>query len=97
MTSSMEPIGIPPAAVRLNPGLRAVHVGPPPGISDDDCGTPEVLVGESPDGYPVFADYWRPTPAQMNTLIEGGFIELRQYAPRMIMHSMTVYGPEDGS
>lgn len=97
MTSNMIPIGIPPAAVRHNPDLRALHVGPPPGISDEDCGTPEVLVGQSPEGYPVFADYWQPTPDQLRMLVDGGFIELRQYSQRMIMHSMTVYGPEDGS
>ena len=95
--SNMEPIPVPLQAVRMNPRLRSIHVGPPPGISDEDCGTPEVLAGQSDDGYPVFADYWRPTPEQLNALIAGGYIELRQYHPQMIMHSMTVYGPEDGS
>jgi len=93
--SSMIPIGIPPSAVRNNPTARAVHVGPPPGISDDDCGTPEVLVGDSEEGYPFFADYWRPTSGQLQTLIDGGYLELRQYVPRMIMHSLTVLPAED--
>lgn len=90
-TSPMDPIGIPPEAVLLNPGYKAVHIGPPPGISDADCGTPEVLVGETPEGYPVLADYWRPTPEQLAVLNAGGFLELRQYSQRMVMHSLTVY------
>lgn len=87
---SMTPIPIPPEAAASRPHLRALRIGPPPGVSDDDCGTVESLTGVQ-DGYQVFADYWRPTPEQLEALAAGGFIELIQYAPRMVMHSMTVW------
>jgi hypothetical protein len=45
----------------------------------------------SPEGYPMYANYWRPTPAQLEALAAGGFIELIQYNTRMVMHSMTVW------
>lgn len=92
--SYMTPIGIPPEAVEANPGYKAMHIGPPLGISDQDCGTPEVLRGVTPEGYPVLADYWRPTEHQLALLNAGGFIELRQYANQMVMHSMSVYAEE---
>ena len=90
MTMSMTPIPIPPEAAATRPHLKALSIGPPPGVSDQDCGTVESLVGMQ-DGYPVYADYWRPTPEQLEALAVGGFIELIQYAPRMVMHSMTVW------
>lgn len=93
-SSNMTPIGIPPSAARANPNLRAKHVGPPPGIGDDECGTPEVLVGVSPEGYPVYADYWRPTVEQLALLNGGGYIELRQYAQQMAMHSLTIHSAD---
>jgi hypothetical protein len=94
-TSPMDPIGIPPEAVRLNPTAKAVHIGPPPGISDAECGTPEVLVGLTEEGYTTLSDFWRPTPAQLATLRDGGFIELRQYSSQMVMHSLTVYRSDE--
>lgn len=88
---SMTPIPIPPEAAASRPTLRALRIGPPPGVSDADCGTVESLTGISPEGYPMYAGYWRPTPDQLQALGNGGFIELIQYAPRMVMHSMTVW------
>lgn len=87
---SMTPIPIPPEAAASRPTLRALRIGPPPGVSDNDCGTVESLVGVQ-DGLPMYADYWRPTPDQLDALNRGGFIELIQYAPQMVMHSMTVW------
>lgn len=92
--SYMTPIAIPPSAKAKYPDLTARTVGPPPGISDDDCGTPEVLFGRSPEGYPVYADYWQPTPDQMALLNAGGYLELRQYVGQMVMHSLTVHERE---
>jgi len=86
----MTPIPIPPEAAAARPDCRALRIGPPPGISDQECGTVEALVGSS-DGFPMYANYWRPTPEQLQALAAGGFIELIQYAPRMVMHSMTVW------
>jgi hypothetical protein len=90
MNPSMTPVPIPPEAAASRPHLKAISVGPPPGVSDADCGTVESLAGIQ-DGYPMYADYWRPTPEQLEALAAGGFIELIQYAPRMVMHSMTVW------
>lgn len=90
MTMSMTPIPIPPEAAASRPTLKAISVGPPAGVSDRECGTVESLAGIE-DGYPMYADYWRPTPEQLEALAAGGFIELIQYAPRMVMHSMTVW------
>lgn len=88
---NMTPIPIPPEAAAARPAHRAVRIGPPPGVTNEECGTVEALVGPSPEGYPMFVNYWRPTPAQLDALAAGGFIELAQYAPRMVMHSLTVW------
>jgi hypothetical protein len=88
---SMTPIPIPPEAAAARATLKALRIGPPPGVSDAECGTVESLVGQSEEGYPMYANYWRPTPEQLDALAAGGFIELIQYAPRMAMHSMTVW------
>lgn len=90
INSPLDPAPIPPEAVRARPTLNARHVGPPRGVSDDDCGTVEALVGHL-NGYPAWCDYWRPTPEQLATLNAGGFIELVQYSPRMVMHSLSVW------
>lgn len=87
---NMMPIPIPPEAAASRPTFRALRIGPPRGVSEADCSTVESLVGYQ-GGYPAYADYWRPTPDQLQALQAGGFIELIQYAPRMIMHSMTVW------
>lgn len=91
MNPNMTPIPIPPEAAATRPECRALRIGPPPGVSDADCGTLESLVGKSPEGYPMYAGYWRPDAEQLEALAAGGFIELIQYAPRMVMHSMTVW------
>ncbi len=88
----MTPIPV-PAQVRVaRPQLCVRPIGPPRGMSDEEVGTVEALVG-SMDGMPVYADYWRPTKAQLDMLNAGGFIELIQYTPQMNMHSMTVWSP----
>lgn len=89
-TMPMDPIPVPPEAAASRPDFRALSVGPPVGVSGQDCGTVESLVGIL-HGYPAYANYWRPTREQLAALNGGGFIELIQYAPRMAMHSMTVW------
>jgi hypothetical protein len=85
----MEPISIPDEAKTARPDMRVLRIGPPPGVSEDECGTVEALVG-AVDGYPAYADYWRPTTDELDVLTAGGYIELVQYAPRMVMHSMAI-------
>lgn len=92
--SNMEPVAIPDQIVIDNPTFKALHIGPPKGMTDEECGTVEAFVGFV-DGLPCIADYWRPTPEQLEILNAGGFLELRQYSPQMIMHSLTVYADRD--
>lgn len=97
----MIPIPVPDQAKAANPHHKLIQVGPPPGISDADCGTVESLVGEEKQAtghvFKVFCDYWRPNEAELEQLRNGGFIELSQYAPQMVMHSMTVWPPAESS
>lgn len=87
---NMEPIPVPAIAEAARPWAHKRAVGPPIGLSDEDCGTVEALVGEEQFGT-VYRDYWRPTADQLQILNEGGFIELAQYTPQMMMHAMTVW------
>jgi len=89
----MDPIPIPDEAVVEYPEHRALHIGPPAGMTEAECSTVESLVGRE-GNLPVYADFWRPTPEQLQMLSTGGFIELRQYANAMVMHSMTVHAAE---
>lgn len=92
MNSNMTPIPVPNNAERARPWAHKRNIGPPRGLTDDECGTVEALVGEETYGT-VFRDYWRPTPEQLEALNRGGFIELAQYTPQMMMHSLTVWEP----
>ncbi|GAA3510168.1 hypothetical protein GCM10022234_00470 [Aeromicrobium panaciterrae] len=92
--SNMTPGPIPDQIVQDNPDWRALHIGPPPGVSDEDCGTVEAFYGLV-DGMPCLADFWRPTPEQLAILNAGGFLELRQYTGRMVMHSLIVHADRD--
>ena len=79
----MNPISVPPAAVAGRPECQLVNMGPPRGVSDDDCGTAQMLIqphGHQPAGIGRgnYA-YFRPTPAELEQLAAGGFIEIAQY------------------
>lgn len=93
LSGVMTPIPVPERAKVARPQLWVQPVGPPRGMSDEEVGTVEALVG-SMDGMPVYADYWRPTQEQLDMLNAGGFIELIQYTRQMAMHSMTVWADE---
>lgn len=81
----MNPIPIPAAAHAGRPWCSAVAMGPPPGVSGDDCGTVEMLIDyterEKIPGFPARAQYayYRPTETELEHLRNGGFIELCQY------------------
>lgn len=70
--------------------MHIQRVGPPLGVSDEDCATVESLVGYI-DGMSTYCDYWRPTPVELEQLNKGAFIELVQYTPQMAMHSMAIW------
>jgi len=56
-------------------------MGPPVGVSASDCGTAPMLVARESDvpgfGRANYA-YYRPSPAEILLLTEGGFIEFAQ-------------------
>jgi hypothetical protein len=46
------PAQIPAEALAARPGLTDIHVGPPPGVSDEECGAVDALVERAGDGGP---------------------------------------------
>lgn len=88
--SSMTPTGVPANVHAARPHLKRILVGPPPGLTDQECGTGESLVGRV-EGYPAFTSYWKPDAEQLALLNAGGVIELVQYVPHMVMHSMSIW------
>lgn len=80
----MEPVEIPTEARLARPDCTSVSMGPPPGVSDEDCGTAQMLVSGVAEQMPGFTArrfyaYYRPSEAELARLNEGGFIELGQY------------------
>jgi hypothetical protein len=76
----MEPVPVPEAAKTARPDCSVVSMGPPRGVSDDDCGTAQMLVsgvGADIPGFPARRNYayFRPTEAELEQLRKGGFIE----------------------
>jgi hypothetical protein len=95
----MNPIRVPEAAKAGRPECVAVSMGPPPGVSDDDCGTVEMLI--SPDAGRIrgFAGraqyaYYRPTEPELEQLRAGGFIEFAQYGQVVQPFSAAVWPAE---
>lgn len=92
----MEPIPAPDAAKSGRPDCRLVQMGPPRGVSDDDCGTAEMLISEVTNeisGYPARRQYayYRPNAAEVEHLRNGGFIEFCQYGNVVQPFSATVW------
>lgn len=80
----MDPISVPDRAKAARPHCAVVAMGPPRGVSDDDCGTAEMLIAP-PETAPTpgigrgqYA-YFRPSEADLAKLNAGGFIEFCQY------------------
>jgi hypothetical protein len=46
-------------------------------------------------GFVGFSDYFRPTREQLAVLNAGGFIELCQFGPAMVMHSLNVWALDE--
>lgn len=92
----MNPIPVPDQAKAGRPECKLVSMGPPQGVSDDDCGTVEMLispiVGAIPGfgGRPQYA-YYRPTEDELEELRKGGFIEFAQYGTVVQPFSATVW------
>lgn len=90
----MQPIPVPENVKRARPQLAVRRIGPPRGFSDKEVGTVEALVGYI-DDMSAFCDYWKPSAADIEALQKGAFIELIQYTPQMMMHSMTIWPVSD--
>ena len=77
----MDPISVPESAQTARPWCHLVNMGPPVGVSASDCGTAPMLVARESDvpgfGRANYA-YYRPSPAEILLLTEGGFIEFAQ-------------------
>lgn len=94
----MDPIAVPEAAKRERPECQVVSMGPPRGVSDDDCGTAEMLIAPPETatkgiGRGQYA-YFQPSPAELEQLNAGGFIEFAQYGTIVQPFSARVWSAE---
>lgn len=92
----MEPIPVPDTAKATRPSYRLVSMGPPRGVSDEVCGTVEMLI-EPTAGYPGVGRaqyaYYRPSPVECAQLARGGFLEMAQYGDVVQPFSLVVWPP----
>jgi len=80
----MIPIEVPEEALNTRPDCTVVSMGPPPGVSDEECGTASMLISpveEQMTGFRARRNYayYRPTQYELDRLNKGGFIEFCQY------------------
>lgn len=59
------------------------YLGPPPGVSLEDCEALSVWKGEYPDGTPVVISCWRPTVGELEELQKTGRIWLHVWGHTM--------------
>lgn len=93
----MIPIPVPEHVKAAHPDYRLVKMGPPPGVSDDDCGTAEMLIAPQPamagfSGRGQYV-YYRPDAEDLEHLAAGGVIEFCQYGQVVQPFSVQVWGP----
>lgn len=92
----MIPTTVPQVAKEEHPQLQVINIGPPRGVSAQDCGTVEAQVGQWRevgvfDGAPVVRTYWKPSEEELDYLQNhGGVIELTYFSDRMMVTSMNV-------
>lgn len=89
----MKPSNVPDLAKQVRPDARVFPVGPPRGVSDDDCGTIEAQVEHGEFG-PLWRTYWQPSDHELAQLRDGGRVELSLYASQLVMQYVGVLGPE---
>lgn len=90
----MIPASVPDLARRARPLTMTVSMGPPQGVSDDDCGTAEMLVSHEvlPGIGRAHYAYFRPTQEELQTLQDGGFLELALYGSGVQPFGLLVQG-----
>lgn len=78
----MIPIPVPENVKAGRPSGRITQMGPPQGVSDEDCGTAEMLIEASNaiPGYPARSNYayYKPNAYELELLKNGGVIEFCQ-------------------
>lgn len=77
---------MPVRALQARPGAQLVSIGPPAGVSEDDCGTVEALVEDTPDA--VFPRTIRVPiqlePGDLERLAAGEPLWLTVFLPRLV-------------
>lgn len=96
----MNPIAVPDAVKAARPDGTIVSMGPPPGVSDADCGTAEMLLGPWPGPLPGFGGreqfaYYRPSTEEVAHLARGGFLEMCQIGSVVQPFSLAVWPPDE--
>jgi hypothetical protein len=97
----MNPAEVPAAAEQARPECTKVQMGPPRGVSDQVCGTAEMLIqppGHQPAGIGAgrYA-YFQPTAEQLAVLNAGGFLELAQYGGGVVPFGLQVFTSDEDS
>jgi hypothetical protein len=91
----MEWIRVPTQISASRPWAGVVEVGPPEGISPEDCSTAhatfEVIQGGPFNGQPCFKVYARFNVDELHAMLyRGDVVELSLYTSPMVMHSMAI-------
>ncbi len=91
----MQPIAVPPEEVNARPWAAVITFGPPPGVSDEECGTISALVEHFPGRVlptririPMVVD-----DEEMLALAENRTVWLTMYANGIVPFGMEVALP----
>ena len=94
----MNPIRVPESAKSAHPTHVLIDMGPPSGVSDDDCGTAQMLLGTKP-AMPGFAGrdqlaFFKPSEADLALLNAGGYLVMNQLGTIVQPFSLGVWPAE---
>jgi hypothetical protein len=90
----MTPVRVPDLARQARPLTELILMGPPPGVSDDDCGTVQMLVTNEvlPRIGRAHYAYFRPTDEELAALNQGAYLELALYGAGVQPFGLVVQG-----
>lgn len=60
----------------INHSSCNTRLGPPPGVSDEKCGTLPIKRWSMPGYGPVETSFWRPNASELKALNEGGSVAI---------------------
>ena len=94
----MNPTLVPESAKLAHPRHAVVNMGPPPGVSGDDCGTAEMLLGREA-AMPGFGGrdqiaFFKPSAADLKVLNAGGYLVMNQLGNVVQPFSLGVWPAE---